>query len=82
MSEKDEDAGTSIEQLTELINATYKAVDASVVGKIVISVNPEGVKIVDQLAVQTFLTMITQICPKGLMTSETMLIEPKEDWEK
>lgn len=68
-------------EITNFINDVYEAVEDSKIGKIEYF-DEKGQKMVSQVAYQVFTIVLSSLCPKGPLTGEMTMKEPKDDWEK
>lgn len=68
----------SSETITEIINTVYDGVSKSKTGEIV-TVNPDGANIVNNVSFNTFLRVLESLIPKNF-TAE--MREPPESWRK
>jgi hypothetical protein len=64
------------ENLTEFINLCWDAVNASKVGPILSS--KDGVPQMNNIGIQTFYTIVSNIVPKNI---QSQVIEPREPWQ-
>ena len=71
----------SKQELTDLINLVYDAVDSSKVGPIVIGKDASGSSICGRLAMEVMEIILGQIIPKP-MTGNVTMSEPKEPWQE
>ena len=69
------------EEITNLINDIKIGVENSFLGKIMTK-DESGKDLVYTYSMQAFLTILASICPKGSMSADMTLNEPKENWQK
>ena len=66
--------------ITNLVNEVNEALKNSCVG-IAFDKDSEGKNMINQFSFQVFLTILQSVCPKGIITADMKVSEPKEKWE-